>query len=198
MALHPHTSSMLDFTPSTGNAWFSMISKRLVHVDFGSKIEFCELNLQNPYPHHWNGKKILDIGTNHWIYMIWYNFKQTGLCNTSSWSLTSEFSVFQIKNCISMHRASFFKSFQINSKNHFFQIISNHFKNSHFANRSAFLGEFCDRSTKLKNENFKKSRNWKISKVWPWPYTHTILPCLISHQVLEMLDFSWFQRSLFM
>ena len=177
---------------------FSWFQRTLCMPPFSSKIQFCELNLQSPYPPYGNGKRTLDHGTGHWIHMIWYDFKQTGLCSRSSWSLTSDFLVFHIKFtflCTGPPFSNQFKQFQ---KFMFFQIISINFKNSHFFSRKAFLGECGGRSTKLKNENFAKSQNWKISKVWPWPYTHTILPCLISHQVLEMLDFPWFQRSLFM
>ena len=173
MAPHPHTSSILDFTSSTGNAWFFMISKKLVHVDFCSKIEFCELNLQNPYPQHWNGKKILDNGTSHWIYQIWYNFRQTCLCNTSSSPFTSEFSVlrFAQHGLHIEHRKTFHLNNQKSIALHYWNLTENLKKsffdrNSHkiciSMDRVPFLNSFHiflkSFQTYLKNSQFSSRK----------------------------------------
>ena len=50
MAIHPHNSPMLDFTSNTGNAWFFMISKKLVHADFWSKISILRFELAKLLP----------------------------------------------------------------------------------------------------------------------------------------------------
>ena len=189
-----------------------MISKKLVYADFSSKFQFSDLSLQSCYPSieikgkplsmsQATGSTRCCIISNKLACVVHRLPQSQGSCFIAAIQIQYAFLCTGppfSKHFKQFQKIIFFQIISINFKNSFFQIISDHFKNSHFANRKAILGECGGRSTKRKNENFKKSRSWKISKVWPWPYNHTLLPSLISHKILEMLDFSWFQRSLFM